>query len=87
MFHLVVTLCEHERTPRMVITLNKYSIWTIASHNTFKVNEMKIHYCQVLKTSDTLNHHKVGVVPNVIVVHNEKWVSKLKGVLAKWYRP
>lgn len=69
----------------MVITLNKYSILTITSHNTFKVNEMKICYCQVLITSNTLSHYKVGVVPSVIVVHNEKWVFQLKGVLAKWY--
>jgi hypothetical protein len=87
MFHLVVTLCEGEMTPRMVITLNKYPILTIASHNTFKVNKMKIHYCQVLRTSDTLNHYKVGVVPNVIVMHNEKWVFQLEGVLVEWYRP
>ncbi len=85
MFHLVVTLCEGERTPKMVITLNKYLILTITSHKTFKVNKTKIHYCQVLKTFDTLNHYKVGVVPSVIVMHNEKCVFQLKGVLVECY--
>lgn len=87
MFHLVVTLCEGERTPRMVITLDKYLILTITSHNTFKVNKTNIRYCQILRTLDTSNHYKVVVLPSVIAVHNEKWVFQLKGVSVEWYQP